>query len=149
MNVSEEQLSKDFNFIHSLNAKSGLLIDFSIITSTAPKVGAVVVVDPLSSGANLAAIVVKMNYKLIIVFSQADSESEILSKLFSQSANSYHKSTIIINHNSTARDQLAAEKATIDSIVKVGHPVLAILPGAETGVYLSDRYGMHLVYLVL
>ena len=44
----------------------GRLIDFSLICPEPPNTGGVVVIDPFSSGANLAAMVIKMGYKLII-----------------------------------------------------------------------------------
>ena len=48
------------------------LLDFSIVCPQAPHTGAVVVVDPFSSGANIAAMVVKWGYKLVLVFSEND-----------------------------------------------------------------------------
>jgi hypothetical protein len=67
---SEEQADKDFEAIHSLD-KIGL-IDFSVVCPIPPVTGAVVIVDPFSSGANLAAMVIKWGFKLILVFSEND-----------------------------------------------------------------------------
>ena len=67
---TEEAADRDFESVHSLD-KVGLL-DFSIICPQPPLTGAVVVVDPFSSGANIAAMVVKWGYKLILVFSEND-----------------------------------------------------------------------------
>lgn len=57
--------------IHDLELMG--LIDYSVICPKPPLVGAVVVVDPFSSGANLAAMVLQWGYKLILVFSEMDS----------------------------------------------------------------------------
>ena len=62
--LDEEACERDVASIHALG-KVGLL-DFSVICPLPPMVGAVVVVDPFSSGANLAAMIIKMGYKLIL-----------------------------------------------------------------------------------
>ena len=49
------------------------LIDYAVICPKAPVLGAVVVIDPFSSGANLAAMVLNWGYKLLLVFSEKDS----------------------------------------------------------------------------
>ena len=46
---------------------------FQVICPKPPTLGAVVVVDPFSSGANLAAMVLNWGYKLFLVFSEKDS----------------------------------------------------------------------------
>ncbi len=104
------------------------MFDYSVICPTPPVTGAVVIVDPFSTGANLAAMVVKWGFKLIIVFSELDSP---VAKLVS-SENSLSP-TLLIQHDSTANNQNEALKKTLDLIKSQGSPVLAILPGAETG----------------
>ena len=71
VNDSEEQAESDLEAIHDLELLG--LIDYSVICPKPPAVGAVVVVDPFSSGANLAALVLQWGYKLILVFSEVDS----------------------------------------------------------------------------
>lgn len=48
-------MERDFEAIHSIEEIG--MFDFSIICPTPPAIGAVVVVDPFSSGANIAAMV--------------------------------------------------------------------------------------------
>lgn len=64
---SEEQADADFERLHEL--EDMLLIDYSVICPKPPPMGAVVVVDPFSSGAHLAAMVLRWGFKLILVFS--------------------------------------------------------------------------------
>ena len=47
--------------------------DFSVLCATQPAVGAIVVVDPFSSGAMLASRIVELGYKLVMLFSEVDS----------------------------------------------------------------------------
>jgi len=135
---SEEQIDKDFEFIHSLESNG--LIDYSVICPTPPQPGAVVVVDPFSTGANIAATIIKMGYRLILVFSELNSP---VAKLVSKSSS--YQPTLLIQHDNTNPDQQQAISHTLDAIHKAGSCVLAILPGAETGVELADklaaRYG--------
>ena len=116
--------------------------------------------DPFSSGANLAAMVVKWGFRLILVFSERDSP---VAKLVSvsirkhgccaliltgtcrfeneQKGTSYHP-TLLVQHNSTDPDEDNAISETLAMIQKqsVISPVLAIIPGAEPGVELADKY---------
>ena len=135
---SEVQADEDFEEIHSLGDIG--LFDFSIICPKAPLVGAVVIVDPFSTGANMAATVALWGYKLILVFAERDSP---VAKLVAKGTNL--APTLIIQHNSGKADQDAAIAETLAAIDGQGAPVLAILPGAETGVDLADklahRYG--------
>jgi len=135
---TEEQAEIDLEAIHNLEAIG--LFDYSIICPTAPIIGAVVIVDPFSTGANLAAMAVKWGFKLIIVFSEIDSP---VAKLVS--ADNNLTPTLMIQHDSTSKNQDRAILDTINAIKEQGAPVLAILPGAETGVELAEmlatRYG--------
>jgi len=134
VNESQEQLEEDFNKVHSLS-KMGMF-DFTFICPEPPVVGAVVVVDPFSSGANLAAMVVKWGFRLILVFSEQDSP---VAKLVAKGT-SVHP-TLIVQHDSTNPNQdeaIAATQASISSQCS-SSPILAIMPGAEPGVDLADR----------
>lgn len=68
---SEEQADADFERLHDL--EDMMMIDYSVICPKPPPAGAVVVVDPFSSGAHLAAMVLRWGFKLILVFSSQDS----------------------------------------------------------------------------
>jgi hypothetical protein len=48
------------------------LLDYSVICPNPPVIGAVVIVDPFSTGANLAAMAVQWGYRVILVFSEMD-----------------------------------------------------------------------------
>lgn len=71
VHASLDQLNEDFESVHALEEMG--LIDYALICPVAPVIGAVVIVDPFSTGANLAALVAKWGYKLILVFSEKDS----------------------------------------------------------------------------
>lgn len=132
VNVSREQADADFEALHDLEDLQ--LFDYSVICPAPPVVGAVVVVDAFSTGANLAAKVVEWGYRLVLVFSEKDSPVASLI-----SSGTKLEPTLIIQHDDTCADQDAAIAETLKQIQTCGHPVLAILPGAETGVDLSDR----------
>jgi len=112
-------------------------------------------VDPFSTGANIAASVMKMGYKVILVFSELNRFAALgvhvvvfnnltpfpiyspVAKLVSKSTSV--QPTLLIQHNSSTSDQDSAVATTLAAIRGQGAPILAILPGAETGVELSDK----------
>jgi biotin carboxylase len=130
---SKEQADADFEALHDLEDHK--LFDYSVICPEPPTVGAVVVVDAFSSGANLAALVMEWGYRLVLVFSEKDSP---VASLVS-SGTSLDSATLIVQHDDTAANQERAIEDTLESIKGCGAPVLAIIPGAETGVELADR----------
>jgi biotin carboxylase len=131
VNDSEEDIQADLEAIHHMEEQE--LFDYSVICPSAPIIGAVVVVDPFSTGANLAAAVLKWGYKLIIVFSDVeDSGKEVLSR------NAHLPSTLHIQYDSKAADPDKAIQDTIDKLQKQPAPVLAILAGAQTGTKLAE-----------
>jgi hypothetical protein len=80
-------------------------------------------------------MVVNWGYRLILVFAEMDSP---VAKLVAKGT--MLSPTLMIQHNNTNPDQdeaIAQTLATLKQSVNV--PVLAILPGAETGVELADR----------
>lgn len=83
--------------------------------------------------ANLSALVVKMGFRLVLVFSELDSP---VAKLVSKSTS--YQPTLLLQHDNLAVDQDAAIKHTLAEIRKQG-PIMAIIPGAETGVELADK----------
>lgn len=135
---TEEQADIDLEAIHDIELLG--LIDYSVICPKPPMIGAVVIVDPFSTGANMAAQVLKWGYKLILIFSEIDSP---VAKLVAKGTNV--NPTLLIQHNNRNPDQEAAIQETLDAILQENVPVLAIIPGAEPGVELAEklsaRYG--------
>ncbi|CAE7512903.1 ddaF [Symbiodinium microadriaticum] len=139
VNESEEQADRDLETIHRLEDLQ--LIDYSVICPVPPVVGAVVIVDPFSTGANLAAMAASWGYRVILVFSEIDSP---VSKLVAEGVAMVPM--VLIQHNNRDMDKERALKETLaaiesqDGLDGTTHksPVLAILPGAETGVELAE-----------
>lgn len=129
---SEAQADEDFERVHNLEFMG--LIDYMVICPSPPVLGAIVVVDPFSSGANLAAMVVGMGYRLVLVFAEMDSP---VAKLVAKGTTL--TPTLMIQHNNADADQDSAIARTLAALRSISVPVLAIIPGAETGVELADR----------
>lgn len=158
---SEEQADADFERLHELEYMD--LIDYSIICPKPPLTGAVVVVDPFSTGAHLAAMVLRWGYKLILVFSCQDNSggrTRVMSDGFIGSvgvnnlskgseidftmavgSSSYMKPSLLVQHASLEHDQTQALANTVAGVraFESNAPILAVLAGAETGVDLADR----------
>jgi biotin carboxylase len=128
----EEQVDADVAALHEL-FKIGLL-DYTIICPRPPSIGAVVVVDAFSTGANMAAMLSEWGYRLVLVFSEK--ESPVKSMI---SKGTTTEPTLVVQHDNSLANQEEALQATLKEIKNCGSPVLAILPGAETGVELADR----------
>ena len=140
---TEKEADEDLERIHDL--EDLYLLDYSVMCPHPPVIGAVVIVDPFSTGANLAATAVQWGYRVILVFSEMDSP---VAKMMTQDSKA--ETMLLIQHDSRAKDQDAALAATLAAVDKQqGYssksPVLAIIPGAETGVELAEklatRYG--------
>ena len=129
---SEEQAEADMLVLHDM-FKMGLL-DYTVICPKAPTIGAVVIVDAFSSGANMAAMLSEWGYRLVLVFSEKESP---IASLVTMGTNL--EPTLVIQHDAVATNQDEALSATLKEIENCGSPVLAILPGTETGVELADR----------
>ena len=107
-------------------------------TITDPETGreqqlAVAIVDPFSTGAHLAASVCKQGYKCVRVFSVWDSP---IAALVQEGVTCDFSATI--QHNDRLKDQDASINDTIFQLKALPYTILAILPGAETGVELAD-----------
>ena len=76
-------------------------------------------------------MVLLWGYKLILVFSEKDSPVANL-----VTRGSKVEPTLLVQHDNTASNQAAALQQTLDSITGQGSPILAIIPGAETGTFL-------------
>lgn len=136
VNDSEEQAEADLEAIHDLEEMG--LFDYAVICPNPPVVGAVVVVDPFSTGANLAAAVLKWGYKLIIIFSEMEGGHQaVLSR-------GHTPSTLLIQHDSRATDSEKALQDTLEKLRKQPSPVLAILAGAQTGTALAETLAFRL-----
>lgn len=157
----EVQADADFDKLHELEDMN--LIDYAIMCPKPPLTGAVVVVDPFSTGAHLAAMVLQWGYKLILVFSCQDNSGECtrvmadgfmdgaggtnatkpteLNTTVAVGTGSYMKPSLLIQHASFERNQVKALADTVAAVQAFGSsaPILAVLAGAETGVDLADR----------
>ena len=136
---------EDFEAFHMLE-EIGECIDYAIICPAPPTVGSIAVVDPFSTGAHLAALVLRCGYKLILIFTQRDAEAmedggKTAQTLLSQYGANY-KPTLLVQHNPTG-DMSASEAIdeTLDVLKKQEStaPVLAILPGCYGGINLADE----------
>ena len=132
VNEEETQADADFEAIHELEQMG--LIDYSIICPEPPVIGAVVIVDAFSSGANLAALTIEWGYKLVLVISETDSP---IASMIASGTNL--APTLVIQHDDKNVNQEQAITNTLNEIKKCGNPIYAIIPGAETGVELADR----------
>ena len=99
-----------------------------------PDAPAIVIVDPFSTGAHLAAAVTNAGYKCIRVFSIWDSP---VAALVQEGLVLDFSATL--QHNDRSADQDAATNDTLAALRALPFPVLAVIPGAETGVELADR----------
>jgi biotin carboxylase len=132
------QLARDVEAIRQLEAKRQLF-DFEVICAEPPEKGIVVVVDPFSSGALVAAGVLQLNYRLVLVFSDADTTTAIGGMQHSAAAfGAPADSTTAIQHNQRL-PEAEAVAATLAELRALGAPVAAVLAGAETGVLLADQ----------
>jgi len=93
----------------------------------------IVIVDPFSTGAHLAAAVRKAGLLCARVLSTWDSP---VAALVQKGLEVEYCATI--QHNDQEADINAAINATINSIKGLPFPTLAVIPGAETGVELAD-----------
>jgi hypothetical protein len=109
-----------------------------------------VIVDPFSTGANLAAMAASWGYRVILVFSEVDSP---VAKLVAEGVTMMPM--ILIQHNNRDMNQERALQETLAAIESQDGgdgadmskcPVLAILPGAETGVELAETLAHRLVH---
>ncbi len=140
VNENEEQVDADMEALHDMEDYD--LLDYSVICPKPPSIGSVVVVDAFSTGSNLAAMLTDWGYKLILVFSQkqtnSDSDSESQSQMSPLVTKNENDNTFIIQHDNSSSDQDSAVAATLSEIKKCDSPVLAIIPGTMTGVNLAD-----------
>jgi len=125
VNPIRKNLEEDFDRIRVWE-KRNQLIDLNIITPVPPPTSSIVVVDPFSSGSNLAAMVVKMGYHLIMVFSTSTIPLKI------QIGGDVKEFFV----PDLSPDAIAE---TVRELEEQPFPIQAILPGAETGVELADQ----------
>jgi biotin carboxylase len=132
------QLARDVEAIRELETKRQL-IDFEVICAEPPEKGVVVVVDPFTSGALVAAGVLQLNYRLVLVFSDTETTTAVGGMQHSAAAfGAPAESTAAIQHNQRL-PEAEAVAATVAELRALGAPIVAVLPGAETGVLLADQ----------
>ena len=109
-------MEADFEAIH--NHEELGMIDYSVICPKPPIIGAVVVIDPFSSGANIAAMVLVWGYKLILVFAEQDSPvANLVAK------GTKVEPTVMIQHDNANPNQEAARAETLKQIEAQGAPI--------------------------
>lgn len=96
--------------------------------------GLVAIVDPFSTGAHLAALAAKLGYGVVRVFSIWDSP---VAALIQEGVDVDYFATV--QFNDQAPDQDAATNQCVRDLLNLPRQVIAVLPGAETGVELADR----------
>jgi biotin carboxylase len=101
---------------------------------------AVVIVDPFSSGALLAEKVVAGGRHCVRVF--AEFESPVASFVSEAYAAVQYDATL--QHDDRSPDVAAAADTTAAALSALPWPIVAVLPGAETGVELADRLAVRL-----
>jgi len=131
LSLDPQTVEDDYRKIRELEVDG--LYDYSIICGTKPSKGAVVVVDPFSSGAQLAARTISLGYHLILVFSTVDSPVASLVQSGTSLAGT------VVQHDDALADADTALGNTLQQVNSIGVPVVAVVPGAETGVLLADE----------
>lgn len=114
-----------------------IVIDITFLDNiviSIPVKGAIVIVDPFSTGAHLAAAVCAAGYKCARVFSIWDSP---VAALVQQGLTLDYSATI--QHNDILPNQDVATDETVAMLRALPFTIIAVIPGAETGVELADR----------
>lgn len=148
LNSDEKQLELDFENYHKLE-EDNKFIDYSIICPVPPSTGTIVIVDPYASGTNLAALSLRWGFKLILIFTNNKTDDNLnknnvssCKTLLSQLGHQY-KPTLMIQHN--INNNISSSEEEIQSTMNIllkqqsSSPILAIIPGAETGVILAEQ----------
>eukprot|EP00903_Cladosiphon_okamuranus_P016162 g14915.t1 len=137
--VHEEEATvlKEYERVRALEQRG--LFDFEVVCPTPLPTAAVVVVDPFSSGSILAARVLHYKLRLVMVFSEMDSP---IANLVQQGTSL--RPDMTIQHDDLHEDPEQAIQQTMQSLVDLPHPMIAIMPGAETGVDLADKLAARL-----
>eukprot|EP00904_Undaria_pinnatifida_P012537 jgi/Undpi1/8413/HiC_scaffold_25.g10881.m1 len=128
----EDIVVREYERVRSLEKRG--LFDFELVCPTPLPTAAVVVVDPFSSGSILAARVLHYKLRLVMVFSEMDSS---MASLVQQGTSLTPDMTI--QHDDLHEDPEIAIHQTLQSLLELPHPVIAVLAGAETGVELADK----------
>lgn len=139
MNSDPKQLEKDFEDYHNLEVE-GKFIDYSVICPEAPTAGSIVIVDPRNTGSHLAALSLRWGYKLILVFTQQKDGGRASSHTLLSQYGNHYKPTLMIQHNNGSQTAEEAIASTLQVLKKqqARSPILAIIPGADTGVEVAD-----------
>jgi len=140
LHKDDNVVKSDYDTLRAMEQPGGGLFDFKMICPKDPRtMGVVVVVDPFSTGAQLAAEVVARGYRLVMVLAEKDSpvaELVVGDNEFGDAPT--------VQHDNTVEDQDAALEQTVAQLMAMDDPVVAVLPGAETGVLLADRLAVRL-----
>ena len=110
------------------------LFDFAVICPKPISTGIIAIVDPFSSGAKLAQQAIARGFEVAIVLAEVDSPFAA-----SFAAGGVGSGAPTIQHQSDAADIPVALSATSAAIAALPSPLLACIPGAETGVLVADQ----------
>lgn len=132
VHADRDQVRQDYDKIRTLEMPSipgiPLLLDLEFVCRVPIDKGTVVVVDPYSSGAILAARVRSVYRKKLVVV-HSDPKSPVAALVASGTNVKPH--AVIMHHGDPDK--------TAEQIVKQARAVIACIPGAETGVLLADQ----------
>jgi len=128
---SEAVVEKDCEKIRSLETRN--MFDFEIMCAENPEKGAVVVVDPLSSGALVAAGVLARDFRLVMVFSDPNSP---ICHMVTEGHSAQPDATV--GHDPSLPESEALDQ-TVAQLAALPYPIVSAVPGAETGVELADQ----------
>ncbi len=126
-----EVAKRDYEAIRKLEGCG--LLDFDVICPCPISVGAIVIVDPFSSGAIMASQVLQMGLRLVMVLSEVDSPIHHMVQ-----EGSAVNPDVTIQHDNAHPDAKAALEDTLSALHSLEYPILAILAGSEPGVELAD-----------
>ena len=138
-NPSEECIGKDYARIEEM-CLTGELYDVKKSDEATPRKKAVVVVDPFTTGAVLAAEIYERGYKIVCVYSASLSELENLVSLVPKGLE-LHFEAVIGQKDGFSEDMQAIYTAgeVLKEAQENALDVVACVAGAETGVQLADR----------
>lgn len=129
-----KQLERSNSFVGSRTRSSTLeKIQENVFPS------AVAVVDPFSTGAHLAKKIVDLGFRCVRIFSIWDSP---VAALIQEGINVEFDATL--QYNDGLSDQDEATNEVVDQLKALPFNILAVIPGAETGVELADRLSFRL-----
>lgn len=134
VNEDVELLAAHYDLIQSLSATTLFDVEGDGAGAPAAKERAVVVVDPFSTGARVAAYVNQKGLRCVCVYS--DHFDSIISNLVPHGVQLHFDETV--QYDAKLAEEEALEKA-VKALAALPWEVAAVIPGAEMGVELADK----------